>query len=194
MIVDCAWRKRVALDIDGVVLNLLEGLRLMFEKDGKTFYPEKVEDYGFHGDIGVDRKEVFEAFKHKEVYGLAPLYAGVEDYIKKLRCCADVVPYTVVSNNLDVVEERLQLLKSLGFDTHRCNIYTGGTKPVLEDVNVLIEDCLETCIDWINHGFSGEIFLIDHTYNRNVPEEYVNRIVRCNGFIDAVERCVTYGI
>lgn len=188
-------RKHVLLDIDGVVLNLLEGLRKVLAKQGFVFIKENVEDYSFHGDIGCERERIFAEFNKKDVYEASPLYDGVDLYIKKLLCCVDVEPFTVVQDYSEVVEARENLLVSLGLNPI---IYKGRTKPYRPEADALIEDCLETCIDWLERGYEGEIYLIDHTYNRNIPAEYKelveSRIVRCNGFIDAVERCITYGV
>ena len=65
-------KKRVLLDIDGVVLNLVEGVRILLERDGITFYPENVVSYNFNGDIGCEKTKVYAKFNDPELYKVMP--------------------------------------------------------------------------------------------------------------------------
>lgn len=187
--------KLVLLDIDGVIVDMLEGIHRVLFEDGITFFPENVETYNFHGDIGCPRIKVFETFSNVKTFEYAPLYPNVVPWLKKLCCCMRVEPYTLVKEQPEIIENRKSLLKSLGLDPI---VYTSGTKPYRPDVDFLFEDCLETCAEWLKNGFTGEIFLIDHTYNRDIPEEFSNldwsHVHRCSTFISACEECLTYGL
>ena len=50
--------RRVLLDFDGVIVDMLGSLQRTLSAEGISFNPEGVETYDFHGSIGCDRQKV----------------------------------------------------------------------------------------------------------------------------------------
>ena len=77
--------KYVCLDIDGVVLNLMQGIHLYLEPFGYNFDIDGIKAYNFKYDtLGFDRKIIFEALGNVKSFELAPFYDGAVDAVKKL--------------------------------------------------------------------------------------------------------------
>ena len=77
--------KLVLLDIDGVIVDMLEGIHRVLFEEGVTFFPENVETYNFHGDIGCPRTKVFETFSNVKTF----------EYIEK-KCALDYLNTVII--------------------------------------------------------------------------------------------------
>lgn len=174
------------LDIDGVVLNLQEGIKHSLYRYGIEYKPENCISYSFEGDIGCDKDWVFSLFRGTDVYENSPLYDGVIEAVKKLKSVIEVRPYTIVANVKDVVDKRLDLLESLGLTRFT---YTGTTKPVMNNVDFLFEDNPLAVKEWLSTEYNGYILVIRQPYNSYLEEElqYSKKVVFCNSFVDAVD-------
>lgn len=103
-------KKRVLLDIDGVVLNLVEGVRILLERDGITFYPENVVSYNFNGDIGCEKTKVYAKFNDPELYKVMPFMDSSKEAVDLLKRHCNVYVYTAATNNPEVIKMRKQFV------------------------------------------------------------------------------------
>lgn len=170
--------RKVLLDFDGVLINMLDSLRRTLADEGLAFKPEKVETYDFHGDIGCDRENVLRCLNHIAVYSNAGFYDGAEDAVRELRGVAEVHAYTSVPPNPFVMSVRSKLIDTLGL---KGQIYV-GEKPVLGGFDALFEDCADTVRKYEG---SLDVYLINHTYNLN--EQFGEKVYRFNSFVEAVK-------
>ena len=170
--------RRVLLDFDGVIVDMLGSLQRTLSAEGISFNPEGVETYDFHGSIGCDRQKVYDCLDHRAVYAGAQFYNGVEDSLEKLKNHAEVYCYSSVVPNPFVMLVRQHLIKDIGI---KGDLYV-GEKPVLDGYDALFEDCPE-----VVERYRGrtDVYLIDHTYNKNVQTG--NGIERFSTFVEAVE-------
>lgn len=180
--------KKVCLDIDGVVLNLLEGLKIYLSKKGITFYPENVITYNFGGDIGCDKKVIYKAFSDVNFYSNLEFFDGAVEAIKKLRSKVIIQTYTTVSDIPEIYALRENLCKSLGL----VGLPFTKNKPVINDIDAVFDDCLSVHKDWIENNSSAKLYLIDASYNQKVKENessfhYWADITRCKNLNEAVD-------
>lgn len=182
------------VDIDGVILNLSEGIRLELEKKGKTFYPHKVKEYNFSCDVGCSQDDVFKVLNSVEVYKSSPLYRMALEGLAKLKTFADVEAYTCVIQDEIIVAERKDLLYRLGLKGFVYPYTRTSNKPVPKDADVIFEDCLENCKYLFENGYEGVIYLVEQPYNRNIgildSSSMRSRIIRGKNFYDCVEKFI----
>lgn len=184
----------VYCDMDGVTINLLEGIKRTLKKNGIDFNPEGVVTYNFSGgNYGCDRSAVFKAMELTETFSNAPYYKFDENTLKKFNSKFHVNGYSLVSD-MEKGKVRFNQIQRLGF---KGEPQIGAFKfipPVVGQLCVqtqvfLIEDCPSTIQEWLELTPITQALLIDRTYNREVPAEtpYGNRLKRVKSFQDAME-------
>lgn len=168
------------MDCEGVLLDMLGAIKQLLP----SFKPENVESYDFSGDIGVSRQEVFDVIASPEVYEVEEPYPGVEDALNRLRTVTHCEAYTVVHDDDRIFRRRVDQLKALGLEGH---IFSSDAeeKEKLEGYDVLFEDSPKVVEKYKDAGMC--IFLIDHTYNQDVPE---SDVIRCKDFPEAVDTLI----
>ncbi len=181
-------------DMDGVVVNLLSGVKKTLKKNGIAFNPKGVITYNFMGgDYGCDRQMVFQALGMTETFAEAPFYEFKDETLKKFKDKFTVSAYTLVADP-EKARIRLGQIQKIGF---RGEPQIGAMKfipPVIGQLctqtqTFLIEDNPATIKDWLDLTPITQALLVDHPYNQEVPAEtpYGNRLKRVKNFQDAME-------
>lgn len=163
--------KKLLLDIDGCVLNTCGGLKDYFEKQGKTFFPEKVSKYNFDCNCGVDRFEVYEALKTVELFEMLSPYEYAVEAVSKLQGLLTVEPWTVISDVKQLMVRRKNLI-DVGLPS--IGIYV-KEKPILP-CDYLVEDnpdIIEMLKGWENKPL---LFLVDRPYNQGIDGKGIIRV------------------
>lgn len=176
--------EKVLVDIDGVIVNLMEGLRQVLSEKGITFNIEGIDTYNFKGNIGCDRSEVFAAMEDVRTFEKSPMYEGALEALEKLKTITIVEAYTKVSNS-EIYNHRNEFIKNYGL--------TGmpyiGDKPIIDNVSSVFEDCQSNLEKWIDTD--ADLYLIDyHNYNKNISNKLANRIIYCKSFSEAVDKFI----
>lgn len=181
--------KSVCVDIDGVVLNLMQGIHLYLEPLGYNFDIDHIEAYNFKYDsLGFDRKIIFDAINNVKSFELAPFYDGAVEAVQKLQYFVKTKSYTKISEIPEIYNRRKNLLNFLKLEG---NPITLLQKPVDFSADALFDDCLDVHKQWIEQGSKAKLFLIDRPYNQKTNENKGSldwsRIVRCKNFEEAVD-------
>lgn len=180
--------RKVCLDIDGVVLNLLEGLKIYLSKQNITFYPENVITYNFGGNIGCSKGVIYNAFQDIDFYRNIPFINGSVEAIDRLKQKVIVQAYTTVVDIPEIYQLRSSLCKELGLE----GVPYLGNKPVVSDADAVFDDCLGVHKDWIKDNSSAKQYLIDAPYNQKIKENELsfphwNNVIRCKNLSEAVD-------
>lgn len=181
--------KSVCVDIDGVVLNLMQGIHLYLEPLGYNFDIDHIEAYNFKYDsLGFDRKIIFDAINNVKSFELAPFYDGAVEAVQKLQYFVKTKSYTKISEIPEIYNRRKNLLDFLKLEGKPI---TSVQKPVDFSADALFDDCLDVHKQWIEQGSKAKLFLIDRPYNQKTNENNGSldwsRIVRCKNFEEAVD-------
>lgn len=181
--------KSVCVDIDGVVLNLMQGIHLYLEPLGYNFDIDHIEAYNFKYDsLGFDRKVIFDAINNVKSFELAPFYDGAVEAVQKLQYFVKTKSYTKISEIPEIYNRRKNLLNFLKLEGKPI---TSAQKPVDFSADALFDDCLDVHKQWIEQGSKAKLFLIDRPYNQKTNENKGSldwsRIVRCKNFEEAVD-------
>ena len=181
--------KSVCVDIDGVVLNLMQGIHLYLEPLGYNFDIDHIEAYNFKYDsLGFDRKVIFDAINNVKSFELAPFYDGAVEAVQKLQYFVKTKSYTKISEIPEIYNRRKNLLNFLKLEGKPI---TSAQKPVDFSADALFDDCLDVHKQWIEQGSKAKLFLIDRPYNQKTNENNGSldwsRIVRCKNFEEAVD-------
>lgn len=181
--------KSVCVDIDGVVLNLMQGIHLYLEPLGYNFDIDHIEAYNFKYDsLGFDRKVIFDAINNVKSFELAPFYDGAVEALQKLQYFVKTKSYTKISEIPEIYDRRKNLLNFLKLEGKPI---TSVQKPVDFSADALFDDCLDVHKQWIEQGSKAKLFLIDRPYNQKTNENMGSldwsRIVRCKNFEEAVD-------
>lgn len=181
--------KSVCVDIDGVVLNLMQGIHLYLEPLGYNFDIDHIEAYNFKYDsLGFDRKVIFDAINNVKSFELAPFYNGAVEAVQKLQYFVKTKSYTKISEIPEIYNRRKNLLNFLKLEGKPI---TSAQKPVDFSADALFDDCLDVHKQWIEQGSKAKLFLIDRPYNQKTNENKGSldwsRIVRCKNFEEAVD-------
>lgn len=181
--------KHVCVDIDGVVLNLMQGLKLYLEPLGYNFDVDDIKAYNFKYDtLGFDRQVIFDAFKDIKCFELAPFYDGAVEAVKKLQRFVETQSYTKISNIPEIYTRRKNLLDFLQLTGEPI---TSIKKETDLSADALFDDCLEVHAQWLADGSKAKLFLIDRPYNQKTNENEGSldwsRIVRCKNLEEAVD-------
>ena len=181
--------KSVCVDIDGVVLNLMQGIHLYLEPLGYNFDIDHIEAYNFKYDsLGFDRKVIFDAINNVKSFELAPFYDGAVEALQKLQYFVKTKSYTKISEIPEIYDRRKNLLDFLKLEGEPI---TSLQKPVDFSVDALFDDCLDVHKQWIEQGSKAKLFLIDRPYNQKINANKGSldwsRIVRCKNFEEAVD-------
>lgn len=181
--------KSVCVDIDGVVLNLMQGIHLYLEPLGYNFDIDHIEAYNFKYDsLGFDRQIIFNAINDVKSFELAPFYDGAIEALKKLQRFVETKSYTKISEIPEIYNRRKNLLEFLKLQGEPI---TALKKPVDFSVDALFDDCLDVHKQWIEEGSKAKLFLIDRPYNQKTTANEGSldwsRIVRCKNFEEAVD-------
>lgn len=181
--------KSVCVDIDGVVLNLMQGIHLYLEPLGYNFDIDHIEAYNFKYDsLGFDRKVIFDAINNVKSFELAPFYDGAVEAVQKLQYFVKTKSYTKISEIPEIYNRRKNLLNFLKLEGKPI---TSAQKPVDFSADALFDDCLDVHKQWIEQGSKAKLFLIDRPYNQKTNESKGSldwsRIVRCKNFEEAVD-------
>lgn len=181
--------KSVCVDVDGVVLNLMQGIHLYLEPLGYNFDIDHIEAYNFKYDsLGFDRKVIFDAINNVKSFELAPFYDGAVEAVQKLQYFVKTKSYTKISEIPEIYNRRKNLLNFLKLEGKPI---TSVQKPVDFSADALFDDCLDVHKQWIEQGSKAKLFLIDRPYNQKTNENMGSldwsRIVRCKNFEEAVD-------
>lgn len=167
--------RRVLVDLDGVVVDMLSAIKKFIP----SFKPENVTSYSFDGDIGCDKKEVFDLMKSHEVFEAQGYYEGALEAMQSLKKYVKVVPYTLLPVNAYIAMARERQLRELGLPV---SVYF-GKKSSPAGYDAVFEDNYSQLIQFDD---STKLFMINHTYN--MAEDCRGRIIRCENFPDAVKK------
>ncbi len=156
-------RKKVLVDVDGVLFNLLEFVKQELAKEGKDFYYENTIDYAFHGNIGCKRSDIFRQFEKPNIHEKDYTYAGCVEALKRLQEHVDVIAYTLAYPT--TCEARNKYIKEMGM-TGTAYLYTENThKPVVENCVAVFEDN-PAIYETFKNVKDCKVYLINHSYNK----------------------------
>ena len=182
--------KRLALvDVDGVILNFQEGIRSVLSEKGIIFNIDAVRTYDYEGDVGCDRKLIFNEFRNPKVYETAPYLPKAILGLMRLNSVATTHAYTGSVPDIQIVGMREALCNKLPFDAY--TIFTGEHKGIKLSEDDTINDTLkpdvvfDDCPAVINMWCETDIpyvYVIDAPYNK----ECEGRCIRANNFYEAV--------
>ena len=176
---------KIALDIDGVVVDLLYGVAEFLKINGYNMLLENYTRYkASEVDLGCPKQKVIEAFQTPLAFELSKFYPNIQNSIDKLREFAIVDAYTLVMNQ-GVFDVREKQLKELGFEEKNRKIFLGEKPILINDYDILIEDTPDAVIGWREKGFCGLIFLVNQIYNLNYDMD--NYCIRVNSLDDIVK-------
>lgn len=185
--------KFVCVDCDGVLIDFCGGIKQYLNDKNIEFKPECVTSYSFKGNIGCDRSEIFKAMNDEELYTYLQPYDNIETSLLLLACNdIETKAYTGSVDLPKAIEIRRKFINK--YNLNSGDIYIGN-KPVVLEADALFDDCLAVHKEWIEAGYDGKLFLIDHTYNNeeNNPDfPYFDKVIRCKDFEDAVEKYLGY--
>lgn len=185
--------KFVCVDCDGVLIDFCGGIQQYLSDRNVEFKPENLISYSFKGDIGCDRSEVFRAIKDENLYPYLKAYDDITTGLLMLACSdVEAKAYTGSIDNPKALDIRTEFIKKHNMDGGAIYI---GKKPVILDADALFDDNLDVHRDWVEAGYTGKLFLIDHNYNseENNPDyPYFDKLIRCSDFNNAVERYLGY--
>lgn len=180
------------IDIDGTIADTLDALKGYFEHCGEIFKPENVETYNFGGDIGIEKEQVYSALVDEELYERLKPYDGVLSAINRLKGYHKVVAYTSMPSWGTLQAKRLEFCKQFGFDDI---LIFSGTKPIIDDVAVLFDDCLEVHELWSKEPQVRQ-YLINQSYNQEINFEKFcslkDKLFRAKNFCKAVDDYINY--
>lgn len=184
---------RVALvDIDGTIVNTCNALKTYLAQFGKNFKPENVITYGFDGDIGVSKSDIFSALKEPELYKHLTLYDGVVYSLDELKNYCRVIAYTSMPNINNLQHKRKELCEWLGFDD--ILIYDDN-KPALPNIDVIFDDCLDVHESWVDYTNTRQ-YLINQSYNQKIigdcRSSLWKKVIRSENFCEAVSDYINY--
>lgn len=177
----------VCVDFDGTVLDFHEGIRRRLAGDGITYYPHKVVDYNFKGDIGCTPEQIFKVMDDPALYGMLPFFENAEKALELLVASGDTVyGYTATVDNPDIEAGRIRLVESL----HMTPKVFKGRKPPME-ADALFDDCLGVHRTWVNAGTTARLYLIDAPHNQmreeNKDDPIWRHVVRFPNLYEAVK-------
>lgn len=173
-------RGKVLVDLDGVVVNLYEGIRRTLANEGIQFDYTKIEDYDFNGDTGCDSSKVRSLLRHKECYERSVFYDGAVEAINKLKEVVDVYGYTLCPPNPFIMVYRQNQMKQLGV---LGDMYI-DEKPILMGYDAVFEDRPDLLLKYAESGCSG-LYMIEQSHNKGA--NIGNNIKVMKDFPSAVE-------
>jgi len=164
--------KRIALDIDGVLCNLIA----CWLGEGSEYHRE-FGDFLQEEDIlswDIERY-VLPAARHKvyrEYLADPTLYLRAKPYPGALKCVE-----ALSRHNWDIVfatihdchtGEKLEWLKRHGFweATQPLHVYCETTDKLIVLADILVDDCPYMLLDWTNSG--RQAIVVDRPWNRNI--------------------------
>lgn len=164
-------RKRILVDVDGVLANYPEAAaRVLSRESGKVIRAEDIRTFDVLQTIPNDvtlhamckRKFVQTGFCES-----IPVYEGAAEAIEKLRSEHDVyfVTAPLVTSRAWLPERLEWLVKYFNADPER--VVFASHKHIVSG-DVLIEDNPENVTEWLNHNPNGLALLWDRPYNTNV--------------------------
>ena len=172
------------VDIDGVILNFQEGLRLVLKEKGITFNPAATRTYNYDGDVGCSKDEIFAEFRNPKLYKTAPFLERALDGLPFLNQFANTHAYTGSVDSPEVVTIREKLCNVLPFNEYSLFVgeHKGVKLPNKAKPNVVFDDCPAVINMWCSMDVPN-VYVIDAPYNRGCVDE---RCIRMNDFYDAV--------
>lgn len=181
----------ILIDIDGVCLDMTSSIRDELKVKGIDFNPSDIIRYNFDGISTDIKSEIYKLFDSKNLYMNQLPYQRVLKAIQLLKDNnISFRAYTSVSKPY-LLDTRVTQCKALGFKKY--SIYTCD-KPIIQNYDILIEDCLKNITEWIEAGMSDVKFLlIDQPYNQEVHNKdfkYWDKVIRCKDLYDAVKNYV----
>ena len=163
---------KIVVDADGCLLNMLDALKSRDER----FIPKGVTDYGFKNEnYGIPRADVFKYIVEKETFEAQRPYKGAKEGVNQLMSLGTVVGWTSVPE--DVVELRRHQLYKLGIRNFSIH---SGTKPIIKDADVVIEDNPAELDRYKDTDCIR--FIIDRYYNRGY-----NDAIRCKNIMEVAQ-------
>jgi len=173
-------RKRILLDIDGVVADLVGDLCTCLREIGFDRQPENVTKYAFDDVMSPQELSAARAVMGGRYFcQRISWYLGGEIFIAVLRQLGEVVAVTKPFPSPTWAYEREVWLK--GHVEHV--IHTGAKEMILG--NVLIEDCVENAVRWLEHHPGKTAVLIERPWNRY--EAHAHGLVRVKTFTEALD-------
>lgn len=166
---------RVFVDLHGVALDMCGALKGYFKDRGKSFYPEKLTDYDFNCDSGVDKSEAYAAFSDIALYDYMKPYVDAEKAIALLRtrCVPNV--YSTSVDDSSIISSTDAFVQRFGLN----GMLMVGRKPFISDADVLFDDCAAVHRQWASAGFSGLQYIIDRPYNKpKMSDDLLSRTIR----------------
>ena len=180
--------KRLGVDIDGVLRNLIPEINKVFEKH----YPEYVEgkvayDYNFP-HIKMPLKDKFNVIFNeypKDVFLKSKPYAGIIEQFQELKSWCS-------NNNIRLICATSQELHLIGLTYS----WLGKYNITFEEMHItknkgaigldyIIDDAPHNFENWIKNGNPAEnFFLMDRDWNKN--EQVPNRIKRLTDIIQKI--------
>ena len=169
----------VAVDFDNTLYDLLSRVEEYLSDKGITFKKDNVVGYGFEGDIGCSKEEVYASFEDPEFFEGLKLFDGTRQALNELKEVAEVFAYTLGCDaGYDI---RMRQITSVGL---RKYMPFREKKPYIKGFDVLIEDNPKVVAMWRKAGFEGTIYLVDYPYNKHIDSKMA---VRVSSFSEAVE-------
>ena len=173
-------RKRILLDIDGVVADLVGTLCICLKAMGFVRQPEDFTKYVFDDVLSPQerlaaRKAMGDGYFCQDI----SWYPDGKIFIEALRQLGEVVAVTKPFPSPAWAYEREVWLK--GHVEHV--IHTGAKEMILG--NVLIEDCVENAVRWLEHHPGKTAVLIERPWNRY--EAHAHGLVRVKTFTEALD-------
>lgn len=159
---------KVCIDLDGVVFNFNEAVRIVAQLIGLDFDPDKVTDYAYNCDCGLCFADIEGLLHDVNFYRIIPYRDGVIRALSRLRGCSDLIlegySSVCVESKVDpVYRYRKRVFEDLGLSG---DPILGEAKPVHYDAVAVIDDNLEIIRKWVDSGTPALLYLVDAPYNQ----------------------------
>lgn len=180
--------KKVLLDFDGVVYDMLDALKTVLAKQNIQFNPQNMTSYNFDGDIGCNKQDIYKQFSNVAVFKAQRMYPLAETAVYMLKSIVNVEAYTGTSKNELIIKERQRQIDKLGVVGTPLTYEDAsiGNKKALIGYDALFEDSVQTMKNWFDTD--TKLFLIKHNYNIEEALKYKDRLIICEDLFDAVSR------
>lgn len=177
--------KRVAIDMDGVLYDLLTPwIKEYNEIFGDNLSPEQITTYDLSHYIKCDKESLNYILERPDFWGKIELYDGVYEAIDRLSQDPEIDLLFVTATTYKTAAAKFQRIFDLLPMVNKENIIITGRKYLI-NADIFVDDWEEN-LKKMENSVNKIMFLITQNYNKNFPAEQYG-IIRCSSLARAVD-------
>ena len=167
---------RILCDIDGVVADFVSAACHTIDPNGDAYVPEDFKHWDMSKTLTIAAQDILDVATCEQHWCYRiPEYQGSRNFMKRLKELGDVRALTAaVGNSKHWINERKAWLYECSGIVEKHIVFCPGEEKQFHSGDVLIEDRLETCVQWAarwrdpkDTGYDGgRAILIDRPWNR----------------------------